>query len=138
MPQSSAHWLLTTDYWLLTSAFDIIWKEADTSMTIQKRSAVIATIAFTALVFWGVSKYYAPRLVLHVVEQSLVQKAPPEADPTGIQQRLQNYLSTAPDQKAQMEQLLRISAYLEKVQRLTPQELDELLAAQKPDYAPGL
>ena len=107
-------------------------------MTIQKRSAVIATIAFIALVLWGTSRYYAPKLVLHVVEQSLEQKAPPGADPTVIQERLRTYLSTAPDQKAQMEQLLRISAYLEKVQHLTPQELDELLEAQKPDNPPVL
>lgn len=107
-------------------------------MTIQKRSAVIVTIAFFALVFWGTSRYYAPKLVLHVVEQSLAQKAPPEADPTIIQERLHTYLSTAPDQKAQMEQLLRISAYLEKIQRLTPQELDELLKAQKAGTPPVL
>ena len=107
-------------------------------MTVQKRSVVIAMIAFIALVFWGVSRYYAPRLVLHVVEQSLAQKAPPQTDPTVIQERLHTFLSTAPDQKAQMEQLLRISAYLEKVQRLTPQEFDELLEAEKPGKPPVL
>jgi hypothetical protein len=107
-------------------------------MTIQKRAAVIAAFAILALIFYGASKYYSPKLVLHVVEQSLAQKAPPETDPIFVQERLRSFLSTVPDQKAQMERLLQISAYLEKVQRLTPRELDELLTAEKPGIRPVL
>ena len=97
-------------------------------MTIQKRSMVVILIGMLALATYGAAKYYSPALVLHVVEQSLVQKAPPGTDPVALQERFHSLLSTAPDQKTQMEKLLDISAYLEKVQRLTPDELDTLLA----------
>jgi len=107
-------------------------------MTIQKRAVVIAAFAILALIIYGAARYYSPKLVLHIVEQSLAQKAPPETDTIFVQERLHALLSATPDQNAQMEKLLQISAYLEKVQRLTPQELDELLAAEKPGVSPVL
>jgi hypothetical protein len=99
-------------------------------MTIQKRSIVVITLGILALASYGTARYYSPALVLHVVEQSLIQKAPLETDPTWLRSRLHALLSTAPDKNARMEKLLGISAYLEKVQRLTPEELDELLAVE--------
>ena len=107
-------------------------------MPIRKRAVVIAGIAILALALYGTAKYFSPVLVLHVVEQSLEQKAPSETDPVFIQERLHTLLSTVPDQNAQLEKLLQISAYLEKVQRLTTEELDELLAADRPGTPPVL
>ena len=107
-------------------------------MTIRKRSMVVITLGILALAFYGAARHYSPALVLHVVVQSLTQKAPLETDPILLQARLHKLLSAAPDEKAQMEKLLRISGYLEKVQRLTPEELDELLAVEKPGIAPVL
>jgi LAS superfamily LD-carboxypeptidase LdcB len=101
-------------------------------MTIQGRSIVMAALFVLASIFFGAAKYYSPSLVLHVVKQSLAQKAPSGRDSILLQERLQAFLSASPDQKTQMEELLRISAYLEKVQRLTPEELDELLSIEEP------
>jgi hypothetical protein len=77
-------------------------------------------------------------LVLYVVKQSLVQKAPSGKDSILLQERLQALLSATPDQKTQIEDLLRISGYLEKVQRLTPEELNELLSIEEPGKSPVL
>ena len=99
-------------------------------MTIQKRATVVIMLGILAVSSYGTAKYYAPALVLHVVEQSLIQKAPSEIDPPLLKERLHALLSAVPDQKAKTEKLLRISAYLEKVQRLTPEELDELMAVE--------
>jgi hypothetical protein len=97
-------------------------------MTIQKRSIVIAALFALASVFYGVARHYSPYLVLYVVEQSLAQKAPSGTDSNLLRARLHALLSVTPDQDAQMKRLLRISQYLEKVQSLTPEELDKLLA----------
>lgn len=107
-------------------------------MTFQKRLMIAITLGILALASYGAAKYYSPALVLHVVEQSLAQKAPLGTDPILLQRRLHSLLSAAPDQKAQLEKMLQISAYLEKVQRLTPEELDELMEVEKPGAAPVL
>ena len=99
-------------------------------MTIQKRSMVVTMLGILALASYGTAKYYSPALVFHAVEQSLIQKAPLGADPTWLRGRLHALLSTASDKNARMEMLLGVSAYLEKVQRLTPEELDELMAVE--------
>ena len=99
-------------------------------MTIQRRATVMIVLGILALASYGTAKYYSPALILHVVEQSLMQKAPSETDSILLKERLHALLSAAPDQKAKTEKLLLISAYLEKVQHLTPEELDELLAVE--------
>ena len=81
-----------------------------------------------ALILYGAAKYYSPSLVLYVVEQTLIQKAPTGSQPVLIHERLHTLLATAPDQNARMTKLLRISERLEKVQNLTPEELDGILA----------
>lgn len=107
-------------------------------MTIQRRLLLAAaTLAFVS-VLYGVAKYYSPLLVLHIVEQSLAQKAPAGIDSAQLQARLHKLISAAPDKNKRMEKLLRISEYLEKVQYLTPDELNELLPAEKPVVLPAL
>jgi hypothetical protein len=107
-------------------------------MTIQKKSMIVMALAILALASYGVARYYSPALVLHVVEQSLVQKAPPGTDPVLLRKQLHSLLSATPDQKTKMDKLLHISAYLEKVQRLTSEELYELMEVEKPGTAPVL
>jgi hypothetical protein len=105
-------------------------------MSIQKRSIIMATLFVLASVFYGAAKYYAPSVALHVVKQSLIQKAPSGEDSILLQKRLDALLSTTSTPETRMEMLLRISGYLEKVQRLTPEELHELLSIEKQERSP--
>lgn len=100
----------------------------------------MVVIFILASILYGTAKYYAPPLILFVVEQSLAQKAPAGTDLTKLHERLHAYLSEAPDQDVRMERLLRISQYLEKVQQLTDEELNELLTSNKPETSrlPGV
>jgi hypothetical protein len=93
---------------------------------------VIVSLFAVASVFYGVAKYYSPSLIFYVVEQSLIQKAPPGTDQSTLHERFHACISAAPDNKSQMEKLFRIAEYLEKVQRLTSEQLDELLTAERP------
>jgi hypothetical protein len=102
-------------------------------MTIRKRSLMIASLFAVASVLYGTAKHYAPSLVLFVVEQSLLQKAPSGIEPSSIHKRFHARIAAAPDRNSQMQQLLQISAYLEKVQHLTHKQLDKLLAIDKSD-----
>ena len=88
---------------------------------------MVVLIVLSSFLF-GAANYYSPSLVLYVVEQTLVQKAPAGTDPALTRERLHTLLAAAPDQNAKMTRLLRISEQLEKVQHLTPGELDRLLA----------
>ena len=90
----------------------------------------MVALGIIVLASYGTAKYYSPALVRYVVEQSLMQKAPSGTDPIWLRKRFYELLSAAPDQKAQMEKLLGISAYLEKIQRLTPEELNELVEVE--------
>jgi hypothetical protein len=106
-------------------------------MTIRKRSLVIASLFAVALVLYGAAKHYAPSLVLFVVEQSLMQKAPSGINPSSIHERFRARIAAAPDRNTQMQRLLQISQYLEKVQHLTFEQLDKLLAIDKSDQPAG-
>jgi hypothetical protein len=88
-------------------------------------------VAF-ASVLYGAAKYYSSSIILYVTEQSLIQKAPSGTDPIRIHERLSDFLSTAPDQRAKIQRLLKISSYLEKIQRLAPEELNRILANELP------
>lgn len=101
-------------------------------MTIKKRSIVMAALLIFVLTSYGIARHYAPSLILHVVEQSLIQKAPTGIKAQMIHQRLYTLLSEIPDQNTRMERLLRISQYLEKIQHLTTEEWDGLFSDAKP------
>jgi hypothetical protein len=101
-------------------------------MSIQKRSIIAGIILAFAFTLYGAAKHYSPSLILYVVQQSLIQKAPAGTDTAHLQNRLRAHLSTISNQSAQMRRLLQISEYLEKVQRLTLEEMDKLLAIERP------
>jgi hypothetical protein len=103
-----------------------------TSMTIQKRSIVIGLIVLFLAMLYGIAKFNSPFLVEYIVEQTLIQKAPPGTDPAKIHERLQELLAQAQDRRTRIDLLFRISRHLEKVQTLSHQDLSDLLEAGEP------
>ena len=91
-------------------------------MTIQKRASVLSALLALALILYCGARYYSSDLIYHVVEQSLIQKAPPGIDAPAA--RLRALVGAEPDKKARVQKLLRISEYLEKIQRMTHEEWD--------------
>jgi hypothetical protein len=107
-------------------------------MTIRKRSLVIASLFALASVLYGAAKYYSPSLVFFVVEQSLLQKAPSGIDPASIHEHLDACIAAAHDRNSQMQKMLQISEYLEKVQYLSLEQLDKLLTPDTAHRPPSL
>jgi hypothetical protein len=100
-------------------------------MTVQKRLITACTLLAFASILYGAGRHYSPALIRYVVEQSLIQKAPSGADPVHLQNRLRAILSKIQSRDAQTQKLLQISEYLEKVQFLTPEDVDSLMAQGK-------
>lgn len=100
-------------------------------MTMRKRSLVLASLFAAALLLYGAAKHYSASLVLYVVEQSLMQKAPVGIRNASLRARFRAHVFSAPDKAAQMEKLLRISEYLEKVQHVSSEQIDQLLVVDK-------
>ena len=99
-------------------------------MAFRKRLILVIVLLTLASALYAAAGRYSPRLIRIVVGQSLTQKAPAGTDPGILEERLQSLLSETPDADAQMKTLLRISASLEKVQTLTPGEVDDLLGTE--------
>ncbi|MDR0311641.1 MAG: hypothetical protein LBJ21_08640 [Acidobacteriota bacterium] len=95
-------------------------------MTIKKRALILSALLAFALFLYGAVGYYSHDLIYHVVEQSLIQKAPAGVDSQEARLRLEALVGAEPDKKARVQRLLKISEYLEKIQRLTPEEWDGL------------
>ena len=100
-------------------------------MAAQKRLIIACALVAFASILYGAGRHYAPSLIQYVVEQSLIQKAPSGTDPVYLQSRLRAILSKTPDRDAQTQRLLQISEYLERLQFLTPEDLDILMAPEK-------
>lgn len=98
-------------------------------ITFKQRVTVLGLLALLFLAAYGAARAYSPAIVAYVVEQALVQKAPEGMSPILVRERFRALLASTP-QELKMLKLLALSNYLEKVQRLTPVELDRLL---KPD-----
>jgi hypothetical protein len=105
-------------------------------MSILKRSAVMVLLAVFAGMVYAGARTYSPALISYVVEQSLLQKAPPNMHSGDIQERFGTYIDSYQDQDVRMQRLLVISKYLEKVQRLTIEEFDRLLPVETSDNSP--
>lgn len=88
---------------------------------------MLGSLIVMASIFYGAAKYYSPSLILYVVEQSLLQKSPSGTDSNSLRERLRAHISAAPDKKSQIERLLRISEYLEKVQSIDSKQLNQIL-----------
>jgi hypothetical protein len=73
------------------------------------------------------AKLCAASIVAYVVEETLVQKAPPGMDPQVIRFRLEKSLAGCADKNARLRRLLEIAQTLEKTQGLTPAQLESVL-----------
>ncbi len=100
-------------------------------MTFERRLWTLGLLVLIAVATIGIGKYYSSSLVEFVVEQTLIEKAPPGSDPGSIRGRLHLLLSGKVGEKERLSELLFLSQYLEKAQKLTPTELDELLERTK-------
>ena len=103
------------------------------SMTVQRRLGIAGLLLAFALGAFGAAKYYSLALIVYVVEQALIQKAPSGTSAIMLHERLQGFLAASPNRTRMMEKLLRISGRLEKTQSLTRAELDEVLREDSED-----
>ena len=93
-------------------------------MTTKKRVSIFSALLALALIVYCAAGYYSPYLIYHVVEQSLIQKAPPGVDAQEARRRFEAIVRAEPEKKARVQRMLKVSEYLEKIQRLTPEEWD--------------
>ena len=100
-------------------------------MTIRKRLIVIVSLLAIASVLYGAARYYSPALILFVVEQSLLQKAPSGIDPAVVHERFRARIAATQDRGSQIQKLIQISQYLEKLQYLTLEQFNALLSPDK-------
>jgi hypothetical protein len=70
------------------------------------------------------AKLFSHSIVLYVVEETLVQKAPPGTDPFELRLRFRTRMAKCPDESSRRERLMAIAQTLEKTQRLTPDQLE--------------
>lgn len=73
------------------------------------------------------AKLCAGSIVAYVVEETLIQKAPPGTDPHLLRSRLESRLAACPDEATRLQRLMEIAQTLERVQTLTPHELEGAL-----------
>jgi hypothetical protein len=96
------------------------------SRNFKWRITLLGFMAALFLLVYGIGRYYSPWIVGYVVEEALVQKAPEGMNPAAVRKRFEAVMAVTRTQD-KMSRLLTLSNYLEKVQKLTPTELEELL-----------
>jgi hypothetical protein len=79
-----------------------------------------------AMAVYGTARHYSLPLVAYVVEQALLQRTPAGVDPVSVRSRFDAFVAASPDRETRLERLFALSRYLEKVQVLSPQDLDSL------------
>ncbi len=102
------------------------------------RVRILCLLALLPAAAYALGRFYAPVLVKYVVEETLVQKAPPGVNSALARSRLAAALAACPGRNTRLSLLLEISRSLEKYQRLTHEEMDRLvprgnLGASVPD-----
>jgi hypothetical protein len=95
--------------------------------TFGRRVAVLGFLILFFLLIFGIARSYSYAIVAYVVEQALLQKAPEGTSTAQVQERFETALASTPEE-SKLLKLMALSSYLEKVQKLTPTELDRLLA----------
>jgi hypothetical protein len=109
--------------------------ERNKGMTLRRRLGIAVLLMLPAMVAYALGRYYSPDLISLVVEQSLVEKAPPGTDSKTIQSRFQSLMAGYDTREAKMSALLQLSQYLEKIQQLSLPELEALLRGTPPGSA---
>ena len=98
----------------------------------------ISILVFLGLIFLGaywIGRRYSPTIVAYVVEEALIQKAPDEVGPEQAKRRFQAWLDASKPEDKLMK-LLDLSKYLEKMQKLSVLELEQLLEEGSPTQKP--
>ncbi len=104
-------------------------------MRFRSRLLITTIIAAMAGSAYIAARLYSEEIIAYVVEQALMQKLPPGSNPLQVRDRFRLMISAIPDRGSKIERLITLSQYLEKLQRLTSQELDRLL--RKDSSSPG-
>src|SRR5262245_60526780 len=102
-------------------------------MSFQRRTACVAALLVLGAGVYAAGRRFSADLVAHVVEEMLVQKAPPGSDPAQVRRRLRESTGAILDPELRLQRLLALSQRLEKVQTLEPAELERLLPAAGAD-----
>jgi len=92
----------------------------------ERRIAVLGLLVFAFLIAYMAARHFSSTLVGFVVKHALLQKAPPEISPIQVVKRYEAWVNAGSAEDKLMK-MLDLSNYLEKVQRLTPAELERLL-----------
>ncbi len=95
-------------------------------MALRHRLVIVGLLALIALGAYALGRFYSPALMTYVVEQTLIEKAPPGTDASLLRHRFEAAIGSQPAGE-KLQRLMRLSQYLEKVQELTQPELDLLL-----------
>ena len=98
--------------------------------TFGQRILILCLAIVLFLTAYAIAKSYAPSMVAHVVKQALIEKAPAGMNPTLAGERFDKLMAAIPSDY-KLEKMLALSNYLEKVQELTPAELEHLLASRE-------
>lgn len=96
-------------------------------MKLSRRLAVFFIVAALFLAAYAVGKHYSPLLVYYIVTEALIEKAPAGTDHAALRNRMAALRPAPGDGGESLMKLLAISQRLEKVQRLAPEELEEIL-----------
>jgi len=97
-------------------------------MSFRWRAGTVGMLFVVSLAAYGTARFFSHSLAIYVVEQALIQKAPAGTDPTLLRTRFHALLAAVPDSKAKLAKVLAMSQYLEKIQTLTREELEQLLS----------
>ncbi len=98
-------------------------------MALRNRLATLGILGAVAIACYGTAKHYSPAMVIFVVEQALLQKAPAALSPVVVTREYRELMESLPTRDDKLKRALVLSQYLEKVQRLSQTQFDELLRA---------
>ncbi len=98
-------------------------------MTLRNRLATLGILGAVAIACYGTARYYSPAIVIFVVEQALLQKAPAALSSAAVEQKYRGLMESLPTRDDKLKRALILSQSLEKVQRLSQTQFDELLRA---------
>jgi hypothetical protein len=93
----------------------------------KRRIAVLGILIVVFLGVFGVARHYSTAIVAFVVEQALLQRIPEGISQGTVQAKFDALLAATPED-ARLSRLISLSTYLEKVQKLSPEEFNRLLA----------
>jgi hypothetical protein len=99
-------------------------------MSFAERTVALVAAAVLFGAAYGVLRHFSPRLVEYVVEETLVQKAPPGSDPAALRTRFAQRMASLPDAGTRLENLLLLSQSLEKVQVMETAALERWVSGR--------